>query len=144
MSIMIRWLASLFVFVSVSAHAGDQGEPLCSDAWYRSVEQRVSTGDGRGHGPDVGSDEWKSTIEFKLGIRDQVKVPPRDDEAWCGYIDRLVQGRAPRATNDAAPVGIDGVQGPSFACDKLAADSVEAMVCADEELSALATSILPC
>ena len=29
-------------------------EPCCS-AWYQAVEARVSTGDGRGHGPDLGS-----------------------------------------------------------------------------------------
>lgn len=64
---------------------------LCTEAWYRSIEAKVPTGDGQGHGPDVGSDEWKSVVEFKLGIRGDPKVPGRDSEAWCRYIDQMVR-----------------------------------------------------
>lgn len=63
---------------------------ICSDAWYRSVEEVVPTGDGQGHGPDAGSDEWKSVVEFKLGIRGEPEVPARDTDDWCRYIDQLV------------------------------------------------------
>lgn len=47
----------------------------------------VSSGDGMGHGPDTGSDEWKSVIEFKLGVRGNAEVPDRSTGAWCSYID---------------------------------------------------------
>lgn len=60
-----------------------QSEALCSDAWYQSIEKKVLTGDGQGHGPDLGSDEWKSVVDFKLGIRGQPDVPGRDSQAWC-------------------------------------------------------------
>jgi hypothetical protein len=70
-------------------------EPLCSDAWYRSIEEQVPTGDGRGHGPDVGSEEWKSVIERKLGIRGQPGLPSHDSQAWCSHVDQIVrEGRA--------------------------------------------------
>ena len=68
---------------------------LCTDAWYRSVEERVSIADADQHGPDLGSDEWKSAVEFKLGVRGQRDVPDRGTEAWCSYIDQLVRKRSP-------------------------------------------------
>ncbi|HKL25682.1 MAG TPA: hypothetical protein VJ910_05590 [Desulfuromonadales bacterium] len=63
----------------------------CTKAWYRAVESRVPTGDGRGHGPDPGSLEWQSTVEFKLGIRGRPAVPERGSNAWCRHIDRLLR-----------------------------------------------------
>ena len=63
---------------------------ICSDSWYQFIERRLSTGDGHGHGPDLGSDEWKSVLEFKLGIRGRQDIPARNSEAWCIYIDQLV------------------------------------------------------
>jgi hypothetical protein len=71
-------------------------EGLCSDAWYRSIEAKVPTGDGQGHGPDVGSDEWKSVVEFKLGIRGRPGLPSRDSQGWCSHIDGIVRERGPR------------------------------------------------
>ena len=66
----------------------------CSNRLYASIEERLATGDGLGHGPDVGSDEWKSVIEFKLGLRDDPEVPERDTNAWCGFVDeRMRDGR---------------------------------------------------
>lgn len=64
-----------------------QAPEPCSKAWYQHVETSLSTGDGLGHGPDLGSDEWKSVIEFKLGIRGDPSVPARNSAAWCYYID---------------------------------------------------------
>lgn len=67
------------------------GSPqVCSAQWVERVESKIGTGDGQGHGPDPGSDEWRSVVEFKLGVRGSAEVPPRDSEAWCQYIDGLV------------------------------------------------------
>lgn len=112
-------------------------EALCSDAWSRSIEERVPTGDGSGHGPDVGSDEWKSVIEFKLGIRGDPLVPPRGTTAWCSHIDQLLRERAGPPGNDVVLASAAPAQGPSFACNKATAGSIEAMICADQALSAL-------
>jgi hypothetical protein len=71
--------------------AADGGGGVCSDAWYRTVEARVGTGDGQGHGPDPGSDEWKSVVEFRLGVRGRPDVPPRDGDAWCRYVEGLLR-----------------------------------------------------
>lgn len=63
----------------------------CTGAWYRYVEQRVGSGDGYGHGPDVGSSEWKSVIEFRLGIRGLSTLPDPQSRAWCEYIDTVLE-----------------------------------------------------
>jgi hypothetical protein len=56
----------------------------CSSDWYSQLENKISTGDG--HGPDLGSLEWRSVIEFKLGIRNDSTVPTLESEQWCDYI----------------------------------------------------------
>ena len=63
----------------------------CTDAWYQSVESAIPSGDGMGHGPDLGSDEWRSVIEFKLGIRGNPEIPERKSPDWCNYIDNFIQ-----------------------------------------------------
>ena len=60
---------------------------LCSQQWYSLVEKKVVTGDGKGHGPDLGSTEWRSVVEFKLGIRGDPNVPIIESKQWCEYIN---------------------------------------------------------
>ena len=59
----------------------------CSPEWFSAVEAELDSTDGMGHGPDVGSDEWRSVVEFRLGIRGQSGIPPRQSDAWCRYIE---------------------------------------------------------
>ena len=59
---------------------------LCTNAWYEKIDQQVFTQDGQGHGPDLGSEEWQSVVEFKLGVRNLPEVPARNTQAWCQYI----------------------------------------------------------
>lgn len=85
------WQVVLLGLGIVSACNGNEGavrsvEP-CSDEWNLDVEAKVQTGDTEGHGPDIGSVEWQSVVEFKLGVRGNPDVPTRDSEAWCTYID---------------------------------------------------------
>ncbi|WP_083698209.1 hypothetical protein [Shewanella sp. UCD-KL21] len=61
---------------------------LCTQAWFKQVEQQLISGDGQGHGPDLGSDEWQSVIEFKLGVRGDTDVPNRHTTAWCAYVQQ--------------------------------------------------------
>ncbi|MDX1269510.1 MAG: MliC family protein, partial [Oceanisphaera sp.] len=132
-----------FIVASIGAQASDgkqpgtQAEALCSESWSRAIEEAVATGDGQGHGPDIGSDEWKSVIEFKLGIRGQPQVPPRNTAAWCQYIDRQVRGSDSVYSGNEIIDGETEPQGPAFACDKVKAGSIEAMICEDQTLSAL-------
>ncbi|WP_027966307.1 MliC family protein [Halomonas halocynthiae] len=105
---------------------------LCSEAGYEAIENQVPTGDGQGHGPDIGSDEWKSVVEFRLGIRGQDGVPARDTDAWCRHIESLAQESATGETSR-----VEAESQPSFSCEGVEAGSTEAMICASERLSAL-------
>ena len=142
MNRMMRGLALAFGLLMAGViHAADApagaspaAPPLCSEAWNRMIDTKVSSGDGRGHGPDIGSDEWKGTIEFRLGVRGKPELPLRTSEDWCRTIDELVRARdakaQPKATTAAA-------SGPTFDCRKVESGSIEAMICGDAELAAL-------
>lgn len=65
-----------------------QSGQRCDLAWYEKVDQQVITGDGQGHGPDLGSLEWRSVVEFKLGIRGNESNPELGSDLWCDYIDK--------------------------------------------------------
>ena len=141
---MSRWVSVFIIFVAIFTQATNDyrsimaAEPLCSDSWYRFIEETVLTSDNQGHGPDVGSGEWKSVIEFKLGIRDNPNLPDRDSEAWCRRIDQIVRKRyAASLEKNGNLSGSVMVTGPSYNCDKVEADSIEEMICKDNELSAL-------
>ena len=83
-------ISVLLVAVNLSAAAGSEALTPCTEEWYQYVEQKLVSGDGQGHGPDLGSDEWKGVIEFKLGIRGQSGLPGRDSEDWCQLIDSML------------------------------------------------------
>jgi uncharacterized protein len=140
---MNRWLALFLIVFAVSAQTAEGQEPdpqagtPCSDAWYRSIEGKVATGDGQGHGPDIGSDEWKSVVEFKLGIRGEPDLPGRGSEAWCRHIDRLVSAGHASSQGDGDAGETVGARGPSYDCNKTEAGSIEALICEDAELSLL-------
>lgn len=134
---MSKCLAIFFIVVASCAYAGTQTSVPCSDSWYRWVEENVSAGDGQGHGPDVGSDEWKSVVEFKLGIRGKPNVPDHDSESWCQYIDRVVHQRHTATDGSGNSGEATEKQGPSYDCNKVTAHSIEAQICDDGELSAL-------
>jgi|GEM_PF-825513 len=84
--ILAAWVVLLYSSNAVWASSPDQ-QP-CSEQWYEFVEENIATGDGLGHGPDVGSSEWRSVIEFKLGIRGEPQLPAVDSEQWCEFIHR--------------------------------------------------------
>lgn len=86
----IALISGLMLAGCNTATTGTPHPEPCSSEWYPWVESVISSGDGRGHGPDTGSAEWQSVIEFKLGIRDQADIPPRSSKAWCDFIDQRI------------------------------------------------------
>jgi hypothetical protein len=76
-----------------ATHTADQHPEPCSKDWYPWVETTLTSSDGRGHGPDIGSDEWQSVIEFKLGVRGQPDTPQRSSNTWCQFIDKRISKR---------------------------------------------------
>jgi hypothetical protein len=65
----------------------------CTDSRLQEIEKQISSGDGLGHGPDIGTDEWKSVIEFRLGLSDDDSTPAPSSDIWCDYIEIKVQER---------------------------------------------------
>ncbi len=86
-------LPVFFVLACTTTDQAPEHPQPCTDAWYPYVESTLSSGDGMGHGPDIGSEEWQSVIEFKLGIRGDANVPERSSPAWCRFIDEQLQKR---------------------------------------------------
>ena len=92
MKFVIAILVVLAAF-NLRVNAGSESTTPCTKEWNQFVDQKLVSGDGQGHGPDLGSDEWKSVIEFKLGIRGQADLPARDSNDWCQLVDQLVRAR---------------------------------------------------
>lgn len=60
---------------------------VCNEETFTAMEEALQTGDSQGHGPDVGSAEWMSVVEFKLGVRGDSDVPDRHTDAWCEFVN---------------------------------------------------------
>ena len=140
---MNRLIIIVLVFIASISQVGDvhssnlENGTLCSNSWYRFIDRKIQTGDGQGHGPDIGSEEWKSVIEFKLGIRNKENLPNRDSEAWCRHIDQIVREKYTSSINDGSRRDPSNITGPSYDCNKVETNSIEEMICKDNELSAL-------
>ncbi|MDH5671825.1 MAG: hypothetical protein OEZ06_06720 [Myxococcales bacterium] len=67
----------------------------CSAAWYEHVEHSLHVADSEGHGPDLGSAEWKATVERRLGVDADPAFPEPGTAAWCSRVDILVAERSP-------------------------------------------------
>ena len=65
----------------------------CLPQWYQFVENQVQVADEQGHGPDIGSPEWQSAVEYRLGLRGRPDLPPATSARWCAYIDDELAGR---------------------------------------------------
>ncbi len=92
----MKFAIAIFVVLSafsLRVNAGTESAIPCTKEWNQFVDQKLVSGDGQGHGPDLGSDEWKGVVEFKLGIRGQADLPARDSDDWCQLIDQLVRAR---------------------------------------------------
>lgn len=70
---------------------GEGGPQPCTEAWFWLVESIVASGDGDGHGPDIGSDEWKSAVQHRLGLRSDEHAPPVSSSAWCYFLDAAIR-----------------------------------------------------
>jgi hypothetical protein len=86
--LMLSFATCLFLVTAGCSRVDETSAAnICSAEWYALVQKQVLTGDSQGHGPDAGSAEWRSVVEFKLGIRGDKNIPPVDSEQWCEYIN---------------------------------------------------------
>lgn len=91
---------------SLNDSSADSVEP-CSDKTLVMIEHQAPIGEGLGHGSDIGSDEWRSVVEFRLGVRGDASVPPRNTRPW----ERLVLFQV---TQDSTMITDQYSQGASF------------------------------
>ena len=94
MTRLILLLCNLIASSCGGGPAPGPGPQPCSEKWQEYVEEMLRTGDSEGHGPDVGSLEWRSVVEFKLGIRGDPANPSRESDEWCTYIDEKIRTSA--------------------------------------------------
>jgi hypothetical protein len=78
---------------TMTADINDVKPQACTRAWFTKIESQLITSDEQGHGPDLGSLEWRSVIEFKLGIRGDSSIPARNSALWCDYINTINRAR---------------------------------------------------
>jgi hypothetical protein len=88
-------MSKYLVLLLVGAAGIAQAQSICTYSWYQSIDKKLHAADAQGHGPDIGSDEWKSVIEFKLGVRGEANVPERSSEQWCQYIEQQTNAMQP-------------------------------------------------
>lgn len=88
--------------------------PACSAATLAQIEQQVGSGDGQGHGPDTGSDEWYGVIEFRLGLRGEPGLPAKGSPAWC---ERMLSTRPAAGADAPATAKPPAPNLPPFRCD---------------------------
>ena len=91
---MIRLFVLLSFIIASSCGDGQTSDPglqPCSVQWQQYIEAQLRTGDSEGHGPDIGSLEWLSVVEFKLGIRGDPAIPSRESDEWCIFIDEKIR-----------------------------------------------------
>ncbi|MDO6428274.1 MliC family protein [Thalassotalea sp. 1_MG-2023] len=114
------------------------GSSSCSLQHYQLIANHVQTGDGLGHGPDLGSDEWKSVIEYKLGIRGEPATPARTSDQWCRYIFNEINNTTLEQSNTSRKKVETAEQlSPSFACTESQLGSVEDLICSHDDLALL-------
>lgn len=59
----------------------------CDEVRFEQIEATITSGDGAGHGPDIGSGEWFSVITFRLGERGNPDLPDAGSNAWCDFVE---------------------------------------------------------
>jgi hypothetical protein len=89
-------LTALFLG-SCSKPSGHPTEPLQSGSapptewsgWAQWADKLSPVDDGKGHGPDVGSDEWARALDRKLGVSDQAgHGPDLKSSEWRQAVER--------------------------------------------------------
>lgn len=66
---------------------------LGSAPWFAWVDQTLNINDGKGHGPDPGSNEWNQAVQKSLG-EEAPQTQPGSPE-WQQSVDALLRTRVP-------------------------------------------------
>jgi len=107
----------------------DISRATCSIDVLNKIEKSVQVSDEKGHGPDLGSEEWQTVVELRLDLLGKLAMPDRNSEAWCHYVEQ--------ALTLAEASLLSPKKRPSFDCTKAVLGSSEAIICRDESLASL-------
>ena len=100
----------------------------CSTADILNLAAKLDVSDGAGHGPDIGSAEWRAAIEFRMGITESEHVHDNDTKNWCQFIESILGADSISNTTSVAP---------SFDCALARPNSMEAIICDEPTLALL-------
>lgn len=90
-SVLLLNLIATFLIGCNAPQSEANAEPMiCSTTQFLAIDKHVQSGDGMGHGPDIGSGEWKSAIEHKLGLAGHANLPEQDAKQWCRFIQQTL------------------------------------------------------
>ena len=88
---MITILLLLLTACSAVSHNETRAPIPCAEEALLSIERQVTSSDSQGDGPDIGSQEWHSVVEFHLGVRGDKSVPARGTRLWCDFIEAKIK-----------------------------------------------------
>lgn len=131
MPVYLLLVACSAVF-AVDAQSGNNTE-LCGPGWVDATEAKLAVTDGAGHGPDLGSAEWAEALNRRLGGRHQPGT-----QAWCDWVTQQLAVKPsakPSSKPSSKPSGKPS--GPAFDCKQVPANSAEALICQQPQLSQL-------
>jgi len=80
--ITLNWLTAC----SAPDPVKENADQPCAQWQIDLIESKLITHDSQGHGPDVGSTEWFSVVERRMGIEGVHTVPSKKTRQWCEYV----------------------------------------------------------
>jgi len=111
-------LAASMVAFDLLADTGVNTE-LCAPGWVRATEATLAVSDNAGHGPDLGSAEWAQALTKRLG---GYSGHQPGSPGWCDWVTGQLRVKH---------------SGPAFDCKRVRANSAEALICQNPQLSQL-------
>lgn len=114
--ISLLWMITLSLFFSKPPTMSE-----CTTDDYQRIDHFIHSSDSQGHGPDIGSNEWKQVVEFKLDLRKRKSAPNIQSPSWCSFV---LQHLATLAK-------------PAFDCKQDHLNPVEQLICHDIQLTRL-------
>ena len=88
-------------FLHAAEPAAPAKPPEAWAEWAKWADALHSAGDGQGHGPDVGSDEWAAALGKQLGVTDaEGHGPDLKSKEWRAAVEKKLAGQAAAAGED--------------------------------------------
>lgn len=87
--LLIGFSGFVFAQVEQDKHESNDCDSPSVLAW---IESQRPTSDKNGHGPDIGSREWRGVILHRLGVKDPHRQS-LDEKQWCAYVLKRIKSQ---------------------------------------------------